>query len=406
MRVVLAGVWIFAAVQKLPDPAGFVRAVRAYDVLPDLLVRAIGYGLPVLELGIGIVLLLGIGTRVAAGISGLLFLAFVIGIIQASARGVQIDCGCFGGGGTLRGGQTTSYTVDILRDVGLLILAAYLLAFPVSRWALDDFLRRGGHHDVRAERVGPRRTKEAQRRMAELAAKRQREASRRMALGSGAVALALVVVGFAGIGIQAHVAKVGGPLLTPRAAADSGLVVGKKTAPVTVDLYEDFICPACGAFEKGAGATVAKLAASGQAKFRYHMLGFLDQNSTPAGYSTRAANAAACVSDGGAFTRFHALLYANQPAEGSPGRSTAQLYSVAKKAGATDPSLKGCIEGGTYKRWVAKITDQASKDGVTQTPTIRIGGTDVTGPNGASPGAADLQKAVAAAAAKAARTSK
>src|SRR5579875_1309390 len=123
-RLLLAAVWIWAAVSKLSDPLQFVQAVRAYDATPDWLSRAIGYGLPVLELCLGIVLAVGIMVRISAIVSGLLFVVFLIGIIQAAARGIQLECGCFGGGGQITGG--TTYTWDIIRDLLLLIAAVYL----------------------------------------------------------------------------------------------------------------------------------------------------------------------------------------------------------------------------------------------------------------------------------------
>ena len=80
-------------------PRTFVQAVRAYDATPEWLSKAIGYGMPVLELCLGVLLIVGIMVRIAAAVSALLLLVFLIGIIQAAARGIQLECGCFGGGG-------------------------------------------------------------------------------------------------------------------------------------------------------------------------------------------------------------------------------------------------------------------------------------------------------------------
>src|SRR6476659_9568036 len=94
-RLVVGGVWIVAGSLKLPDPAESVRAVRAYRLLPEASVHAVGYGLPFLEIAVGLLLVLGLGTQVAAAISAFLVL-FIVGISTAWARGLQIDCGCFG----------------------------------------------------------------------------------------------------------------------------------------------------------------------------------------------------------------------------------------------------------------------------------------------------------------------
>jgi uncharacterized membrane protein YphA (DoxX/SURF4 family) len=135
-RLVTGGVWVVAGLLKLPDPAGSVRAVRAYELLPEAVVPTVGYLLPPLEIAVGVLLLLGLLTRTTAVVSGLLFVAFVVGIASAWARGLQIDCGCFGGGG-FDAGADADYPWEIARDVGLLALSAWLVVRPASRWSLD-----------------------------------------------------------------------------------------------------------------------------------------------------------------------------------------------------------------------------------------------------------------------------
>ena len=138
-RLVTGGVWIVAGTLKLPDPAGSVRAVRAYELLPEAVVPTVGYLLPALEIVVGVLLVLGLMTRAAAVASSLLFVAFVVGIASAWARGLQIDCGCFGGGG-FDAGAAEEYPWEIARDVGLLLLSLWLVVRPVSRWSLDEGL--------------------------------------------------------------------------------------------------------------------------------------------------------------------------------------------------------------------------------------------------------------------------
>jgi hypothetical protein len=69
-------------------------------------------------------------------LSALLMLAFVIGISQAWARGLSIDCGCFGGGGQVAPGEA-NYLTPLLRDAGLAALGIYLFLYPRSKFALD-----------------------------------------------------------------------------------------------------------------------------------------------------------------------------------------------------------------------------------------------------------------------------
>jgi uncharacterized membrane protein YphA (DoxX/SURF4 family) len=141
-RLVVGGVWIVAGWLKLPDPAESVRAVRAYDLLPEAIVPTVGHGLPILEIVVGVLLVAGAGARVAAGVSFLLQVAFIIGIASAWARGLQIECGCFGGGGTTAN-ASDKYPWDIARDTGLAVLSLLLFLFPRTAlradrlWALD-----------------------------------------------------------------------------------------------------------------------------------------------------------------------------------------------------------------------------------------------------------------------------
>ena len=124
-RLVVGGVWIAAALAKLPDPSASVRAVRAYDLLPEGVVPTVGHTLPILELVVGACLVIGLLTRPMSFVSALLFLAFVVGISAAWARGLQIDCGCFGGGG-FDADATSKYPWEIARDAGLFALSALL----------------------------------------------------------------------------------------------------------------------------------------------------------------------------------------------------------------------------------------------------------------------------------------
>ncbi|NRQ36191.1 DoxX family membrane protein [Nonomuraea sp. NN258] len=139
-RLVLAGVLIAAGALKIGNPADSVVAVKAYQLLPDAIAVPVGQLLPILEIVVGVLLVVGLLTRVAAVISGLLMFAFVFGIAWAWANGLRIDCGCFGGGGQLGQGQEPTYLIDILRDFGLVLLAAWIVRFPPGRLALDSKL--------------------------------------------------------------------------------------------------------------------------------------------------------------------------------------------------------------------------------------------------------------------------
>jgi uncharacterized membrane protein YphA (DoxX/SURF4 family) len=139
-RLVVGGVWVVAGVLKLPDPAAGVRSVRAYQLLPEGVVPLVGYALPVLEVLVGACLVLGLLTRLTGVVSALMLLTFVVGISAAWARGLQIECGCFGGGSSPGADATAAYPWDIARDIGLLLLSLWLVWRPATPWAADSRL--------------------------------------------------------------------------------------------------------------------------------------------------------------------------------------------------------------------------------------------------------------------------
>jgi len=128
-RLGLAAVFLVSGVLKALDPDATYVAVRAYDVLPKAGVAIVATVLPWLEIVLGVLLLLGVATRTVAAVGAGLLLVFVAGVTQAWARGLSIDCGCFGGGGAVDPDQTT-YGQELLRDAGFLLLAAWLIVRP------------------------------------------------------------------------------------------------------------------------------------------------------------------------------------------------------------------------------------------------------------------------------------
>ena len=140
-RLLTGGVWIYAGAVKLSDPYASVLAVRSYELLPASVAEPVGYLLPPLEIVIGVALVVGLLTRGAAVVSALLFVAFVIGIASAWDRGLEIDCGCFGGGG-YDPDAASKYPWEIARDAGLLLASVYLVWLRQSRLALDNLLFR------------------------------------------------------------------------------------------------------------------------------------------------------------------------------------------------------------------------------------------------------------------------
>ncbi|MCD9197198.1 DsbA family protein [Aeromicrobium wangtongii] len=223
------------------------------------------------------------------------------------------------------------------------------------------------------------------------------------------VVIALIAVGAWGIKAASDDNKVETKLTVPKdVTKDYGIVYNQEAAtgtapaadapkPVKVVLYEDFLCPGCGALEETAGPFLAGAVASGEIELEYRPFSFLLRQSTNE-YSQRAWNAAVCVyNEAGAkaFEEYHDILFANQPQEGGPGPDDAELIDFAKQAGVT--GIDSCIKKRTFARWIDDAREKGQKDGVSGTPTIRVDGKDVSGADNTIATVADIQKAIDAA---------
>ena len=138
-RLVVGGVWLWAGLLKIADPAASVTAVRGYQLLPASAAEVVGRVLPTVEVALGAMLLLGLFHRVSGLASALLQLAFVAGIASVWARGIAIDCGCFGDGGP-DPDAFSQYPWEIARDVGLLLASLLVVRARRTPLSLDQLL--------------------------------------------------------------------------------------------------------------------------------------------------------------------------------------------------------------------------------------------------------------------------
>lgn len=165
-------------------------------------------------------------------------------------------------------------------------------------------------------------------------------------------------------------------------ATVAGAVVTAGTGKVVVDTYEDFLCPICNQFEKRYAAQIGDALNSGKISVRYHTIAILDPSSSPAGYSTRAANAAVCSVPAGIYPAYRAKLFEVQPAEGSAGLSNEELVKLGTDLGAKG-DFAGCVNGATNAKAVTAETTKAIADPALQTngqfgtPTLSINGAKV-----------------------------
>ncbi|MFK0042294.1 DsbA family protein [Paenarthrobacter sp. NPDC090517] len=170
-----------------------------------------------------------------------------------------------------------------------------------------------------------------------------------------------------------NVADVPAPLDTKPATVAVPGGEAEAGKPVKVVAYIDFICPVCKQFETAYGESLTNLRNEGKISVEYRALGFLDRQSTT-NYSSRAANAAACVvnSSPEKYAEFFNLLFERQPAEGGAGISDNDLKKMATEIGAAN--IDSCIDSKQFRPWVKVATQEAAAIGVTGTPTVFIDG--------------------------------
>ena len=172
------------------------------------------------------------------------------------------------------------------------------------------------------------------------------------------------------------------PVVAPGAEAEAG-------QPVKVIAYIDFICPVCKRFEDTYNDALTSLRNEGKITMEYRPLGFLDRQSST-NYSSRSANAAACVADKAPekYAEYVDVLFANQPAEGGAGLSDDKLKSLATDIGA---DINSCVDDKTFRPYVKYSTELAANTGISGTPTVFVDGKQW---DGASDLNAEIQAAI------------
>ncbi|MFH8746962.1 DsbA family protein [Streptomyces rimosus] len=209
---------------------------------------------------------------------------------------------------------------------------------------------------------------------------KERERRNRQLKVAGAVVVVLAIAG--GIGVWAASSgdddSGSSKVALPKGTQDSdkpAVPVGKKEAPSTLTVWEDFRCPACAQFEKGFRGAVHELEDGGQLKTDYHLATIIDGSMGGKG-SVTAANAALCAQDAGRFREYHDVLYENQPPEQQDRFSDKQyLIELAGKVnGLVSDTFTQCVNKGTYTDFVYKSNSAFTNSGHRGTPTVLLNG--------------------------------
>ncbi|MEV1147527.1 thioredoxin domain-containing protein [Micromonospora sp. NPDC049799] len=202
---------------------------------------------------------------------------------------------------------------------------------------------------------------------------RERRRKRTLWISVAAVAV-LVVAGL--IGWSVFRGQQADEYTAPPGANDTGTGVVLGSGPVTIDLYEDYLCPACKQFQQVSGDTINQLVDEGKARVVFHPVAYLDRFSTTE-YSTRSSAASGCAAEGGKFREFSDALFERQPPEGGAGLSDDQLIDIGAGVGLDRDDFGSCVRDGKYEAWTEHVTSEASRAGITGTPTVQVNGKPV-----------------------------
>lgn len=261
----------------------------------------------------------------------------------------------------------------------------------------------GGANDRLSKNQRREAAREKARRLREQQKRRDRVS--RIALQGG---LAVVVIAIVAVVVFAVTSSIRPAGPGPANMASDGIVIGEgmvaqttaaipadgtpspsalDTSSGTVDIrvYLDYLCPYCGQFETTNGDQIKEWVSSGAATVEIHPIAILTTRSNGTKYSERAANAAACVADTApdSFFDFNALLFANQPEEGTDGLSDAQLKDYAVQAGVEDTAtVDSCIDDQSFVSWVRAATERATTGPLPGTDVASVSGTPTVLVNG------------------------
>lgn len=390
VRLILGIVLIWASWSKLQAPRGFKQTVRAFDATPEWATKAIGYGLPVLELALGLLLVFGLAGRLVSAVTAATLLVLAVGLIQAAVRGLDVSPSWFGVGGASSSGH---YVLAILGVLVLLAGAVFLFLWPATRISIDEYLGRHDHVEVPSAK---RMRSDQGRRKYEIAVQ---ERARAATIRSRYLNISLVIIGVmivvAGLGVQAGRSKITGTVTATNATMDTGVVYGKKAA-ATVEIYEDYLCPDCAGFATAVDAKLDADVKANLAQVQYHPVAVLDHSAKNTGYSSRAANAALCASDVSVdfFVKYRAVLFGTdksgakvQPSNSS-GRTDGDFTRYAAELGgltdAQKTTFRDCVQLMSNLPLIEGLTEKASLRGVLSLPVVFVNGSRLDNPDLAS----------------------
>ncbi len=138
-RLYLGGVFLLACWHKVLDPGAFALDVATYQVLPLSLVNLVAVTLPWVELGAGVMLVVGLRPRAGALLCAAMMAVFLAALVAALARGLDMSCGCFA---SQAAEEDPISTLTVLRDLVWLGLALAIVFLDRRPLGLDGWFAR------------------------------------------------------------------------------------------------------------------------------------------------------------------------------------------------------------------------------------------------------------------------
>jgi len=239
--------------------------------------------------------------------------------------------------------------------------------------------------------MSPEKTSKRQQRREQV--QRQQQRQRLFIIGGIVVVAALVVLALVAPQLQSV-----GEIITVTPATlpnPDGLSLGEANAPATIDVFEDFQCPACQYFTESVEPVIIEnLVKTGKARYVFHNYPFIDGNgASNGGESDQAANAAMCANEQDKFWNMHAVLYANWNGENQGAFSNRRLQAMAESIGLDMDAFNSCFSANKYESDIQADFNLGQQMGVSGTPSVFVNGQQVGQP-GRIPSYQDIADAV------------
>ncbi len=157
-----------------------------------------------------------------------------------------------------------------------------------------------------------------------------------------------------------------------------GQHLGETSAPVKIDVWEDFQCPACRSYSLTVEPQIiANYVNTGKVYYTYHFYPLVDGGNAT-GESHQSANAALCASEQERFWDYHDILFANWNGENQGSFSDARLAAFAESLGLDMTLFNQCLQGNKYANFISQDMLTGQTAGVQGTPSVFVNGQLIT----------------------------